>query len=821
MTAGRVAATLRAEARETNERRLLVLTGSPGATRRVAADALDAADFDPARATYVGSADSGSADGGSAVAESGWERVPANRASDLLGRTREAVVLDCHTECRPNAIGRAVGAVDGGGLLVVLAPPLADWPERRDGFDESLAVPPFTVADVAGNFRRRLVSLLRVHPGVAIVDVDAGEELKSGLTDPAPRRPSALPGVPAADERAFPATIYERCLTDDQVDAVHALERLRERGEAVVVEADRGRGKSSAAGLAAAALAAEGCDVLVTAPEYRNTAEVFARATDALAGMDALADGANDGDETPHRLDAIAGGTVRFARPAEAAELVGAEAGAGAGASVPDAVVVDEAAALPVRVLEAFLDAPAVAFTTTVHGYEGAGRGFSVRFRDRLAASDLNVTDVTMTDPIRYAAGDPVETWAFRALGLDASPAVDSVVESATPDSATYRAVEPADLLADEHLLREVFGLLVAAHYRTEPDDLARLLDAPNVTVRALTFEGHVVSVALLAREGALPADLRSHTYEGGRIRGNMIPDVLTCQLRDEDAGVAVGYRVLRIATHHAVRSRGLGSRLLSSIRTEFAGEVDWLGTGYGATPGLLRFWRANGFATVHLSTTRNEASGEYSAVMLAPTSDDGDDLADRHADWFVERIPGVLSDPLDDIDADVVRETLRSVDATPDLDLSPWEWRLLVGLCGGASIFDTAPRPLRRLTVRYLVDAGGESVTDAADDESVADAADGESVADAADDESVADVADGESVADAATDDAAPRPLTDREERLLVRKALQGESWESVAAALDYPSRAEAMRALGRTVPPLVGRYGDANASAELERFE
>ncbi|MFB6086935.1 MAG: GNAT family N-acetyltransferase, partial [Haloarculaceae archaeon] len=183
------------------------------------------------------------------------------------------------------------------------------------------------------------------------------------------------------------------------------------------------------------------------------------------------------------------------------------------------------------------------------------------------------------------------------------------------------------DLLADEHLLREVFGLLVLAHYRTEPNDLARLLDAPNVSVRALLHEGHVVSVALLAREGDLPADLRASMYEGERVRGNMIPDVLTSQLRDENAGVPAGMRVLRIATHHAARSRGLGSALLDAIRAEFADEVDWLGTGYGATPDLVRFWAANGFRTVHLSTRRNETSGEHSVVMLDPTSDAGQRL--------------------------------------------------------------------------------------------------------------------------------------------------------------------------------------------------
>ena len=758
----RVAACLRAEARRADERRLLVLAGDPDRTRKAAAQTLDAADVDPAGVTYVGTADTP------------WKRVDPGGLTRLLGTTREAVVLDCHDECRPNAIGRAVGAVDGGGLLVLLAPPLAEWPDRRDGFDEGLAAPPFECSDVTGHFRTRLVSLLRVHPGIAVVDVD-GEGCRvrrDGLTNPAPRLPRDP--LTSPDDAAFPRTVYERCRTDDQVAAVAALERLADPGQALVVEADRGRGKSSAAGLAAGALALDGRAVLVTAPAYRNAAEVFARAREVLddAGALTAAEPAND---EPRRLATTDGG-VRFERPVEAAAAV-------EGTAPPDVLLVDEAAALPVRALERLLAAPSVAFATTVHGYEGAGRGFSVRFRDRLADSGHEATDVTLTDPIRYGRDDPVEAWASRALLFDASPAVDPLVADADPAAATYRRLDADDLLADEHLLREAFGLLVLAHYRTEPDDLARLLDAPNVSARALTCEGHVVSVALLAREGDLPADLRTHMYEGGRVRGNMVPDVLTSQLRDEAAGVPVGQRVLRVATHPAARSRGFGSRLLRETEREVGDEVDWIGTGFGATPELLRFWRANGFRTVHLSTSRNDASGEYSAVMLRPTSDAGRALADRHARWFCRRAPSVLSDPLDDADPDVVREALGAADATPDLGLTDREWRHLAGLPHGASVFDTAPRPLRRLALRYLVDAGGRPGENA--------------------------------------DEGSEPPLDPREERLLVRKALQGASWRAAAEELGFAARSECMRTLGQAVRPLLSRYGGALVQPELERYE
>ncbi|MFC7226902.1 GNAT family N-acetyltransferase [Salinirubellus salinus] len=740
---------LREEALATNERRLLVLAGSREATADAAERALDAADVPMGDRTVV-------ADRRICAAE----ELSLDESTSLLGTTRTTVVLDCHDQTRPNAIGRAVGAVDGGGLLVLLTPPLDAWPTAPDGLADSLAAPPFTADAVTGHFRRRLVDTLRAHPGVAIYDADSGTLERDGLTHPALRvRWVDDGGDGTRGDRTFPEAAYDACLTDDQRAAVAALESLHDAG-VVVLSADRGRGKSSAAGLAAGALVAEGRRVLVTAPGSRNAREVLARAEELLESLGSL-DGA-DG----RRVVSTTGGELRFLDPPEATHRVGEF----------DAVVVDEAAALPVDTLAAFLAGPPVAYATTVHGYEGTGRGFDVRFRDRLADAGREVTDVTMTEPIRYAAGDPVEVWAFRALLLDAGPPADQLVTDAAPDACEYRTLDAEALLADENRLREAFGLLVLAHYRTEPDDLARLLDAPNVAVRALLHDGHVVAVALLAREGGLSADRRRRMYEGERVRGNMLPDLLTSQLRDEDAGEPVGVRVLRIATHHAVRSRGLGSRLLDEVVAELrAGgpwpdPVDYLGVGYGATPDLLRFWERNGFRSVHLSTTRNDRSGEHSALMVRPLTDAGRELHDRSATFLARRLPSVLADALDGADPDVVRGVLAATDAPVPLDLTAREWRLVASAAYGPGMYDAAPRPFRGLATRALVD--GVDALDAS------------------------------------------------AERLLVRKVLQARDWEWVADDLSYVSKRATMRSLGDAYRPLVDRYGTDVAAEEAARY-
>jgi len=339
------------EAEAANERRVLVFAGDRDSGIDAAYDAIEA--VDPTSTAIVSTREGFR-----------FEEHRPRSTDELLGRTREVVVLDCHEQFVPNALGRSVGAVDGGGLLVLLTPGLDAWPAIRDRFDDSLAVPPYGIEDVTGRFRERFVGTLRSHPGIAVVSLGTGPDgndaiERDGLVgsrgdaaaEPTVQATAEKPTTPpnAPPNATFPAAAYEACLTDDQVRAVRAFESLATPGHAVVAEADRGRGKSSAAGIAAGALALSGADVLVTAPAFRNAAEVFARASELIEGSesdgeDGDGDGGNErnSEGDTHRIDARRGGRVRFLAPAEAADLP----------DDPDAVIVDEAAALPVRLLE-------------------------------------------------------------------------------------------------------------------------------------------------------------------------------------------------------------------------------------------------------------------------------------------------------------------------------------------------------------------------------------------------------------------------------------------------------------------------------------
>jgi len=279
---------------------------------------------------------------------------------------------------------------------------------------------------------------------------------------------------------------------------------------------------------------------------------------------------------------------------------------------------------------------------------------------------------------------------------------------------------DPDELLADEALLREAFGLLVAAHYRTEPNDLARLLDAPNLAARALVAEGRVVAVALLrAGEGRLDAETRRRMYEGERVRGNMVPDVLTSQLRDETAAEPCGLRTVRIATHHALRGEGFGTRLLDEVHEEF-GEgggrgtdgdcdgdtVDYFSVGYGATRACSASGggRATGRSTSRPPVTTPPGNTPRSCFGRPARTDREVASLDRHAAAFRDRERDGLSDAHRRGPRCGRRRasSLSRVDADrPDRDRVAFRR----GASYGPGMYDSAPGAFRDLALAALIE--------------------------------------------------------------------------------------------------------------------
>ncbi|MDX1467107.1 MAG: GNAT family N-acetyltransferase, partial [Halomonas sp.] len=321
-------------------------------------------------------------------------------------------------------------------------------------------------------------------------------------------------------------------------------------------------------------------------------------------------------------------------------------------------LLVDEAAAIPAPLLGRWLEAfPRIAFATTVHGYEGSGRGFALRFRERLERQAPDFRECHLAAPIRWAPDDPLEALTARLLLLDAEP------NAALPgDGPLVSQRLDRDLLAqDEPRLRALFGLLVQAHYRTTPADLRRLLDGPGVSVSVLEAGSALQGVAVCGDEGGFSAELAERVARGERRpRGHLLAQSLAAHAGEREALTARLRRVLRIAVPAGRRRRGGGRRLLDDELARARDEgVDLLGASFGAEPGLLAFWRAAGFRAVRLGLTRETATGEHALMVVRPTSAAGEALAARLEARLHRQLPGLLAFELAELEPAVALAVL------------------------------------------------------------------------------------------------------------------------------------------------------------------
>jgi len=176
-----------------------------------------------------------------------------------LGTTYQALVLDLTNDLKPNDVGRLIGVVEGGGFIVVQAPPWDEWDTRITLFKQNLLVPGFEEPRhiFISWFKRKL---LEHEENIFVYDADRGELLSGKPVSRAEKRAERRIRVP--EKTLFPRKLYELALTQDQVRVIREMEWLYEkpkRGQrkAIIVTADRGRGKSCAVGIGLVGLAHE------------------------------------------------------------------------------------------------------------------------------------------------------------------------------------------------------------------------------------------------------------------------------------------------------------------------------------------------------------------------------------------------------------------------------------------------------------------------------------------------------------------------------------------------------------------------------------
>jgi tRNA(Met) cytidine acetyltransferase len=425
-----------------------------------------------------------------------------------------------------------------------------------------------------------------------------------------------------------------------------------------------------------------------------------------------------------------------------------------------DLLLVDEAAAIPTQLLTGLLNHyPRIVFATTVHGYEGTGLGFNLRFKAHLDRDTPQWREVVLAEPIRWSRGDPLEALVFRLLALDASPAANTEVMDANPSNVSIELPTRQQLLENEHDLNQLFGLLVIAHYRTTPLDLRHLLDGPNLSIALLRHRGQITAVALLAAEGGFSEEMAQQIWAGRRRpRGHLLAQSLTAHLGLPTAATLKGMRIMRIAVHPAVQGRGLGQLLVHSIRQEAQRKgFDYLGTSFGATPELIDFWRHCGLQAVRIGLRPGASSSHQSVMLLLPTSYQGSVISNEARKRFSRQLPAQLGDALAPLSSRLAAALLSGIEHPPVTTLDHQDWLDLVAFAFAERGYDLSLHAIEVITLAALAE-GLVAKTDA---------------------------------------------------KVLIKRVLQKQSWQACARSLNLSGRAETVKRIRQVIARLVRHYG------------
>ena len=502
---------------------------------------------------------------------------PFSKTKNLLGSEFPAIIYDARQGIHLDALAMAAGTLQDGGQLLLLLNHWADLANQPDsdslrwsGEKHAINTPHF---------------IAFLQEKIAKYGFPVYQSTPLTLASPKPQKDRSTYCQPTLEQ-------------------VRLLQQMAEAEEAIlIITAKRGRGKSALAGLFAKQQLAQNQPVILTAPN-KSAVNIF---------------------------NEFAGAEITFMPPDELSQNL---------SDAPQQfanhwLFVDEAAMIPLDILFRLTKAfKRVVLTTSLHSYEGTGRGFLLKF---MAKTDRTLRHVELFTPLRWQADDKLEAFIDDLLLCDCEdrlpqPPYDEALAEQLQISHCERI--PHDQI------ESVYGLLTLAHYRTSPLDLRRLLDAPQQQFYLAHARDSLLGCVWAVPEGGLADKTLIRQIRRGerRPRGNLVAQMLCFQAGLEEACELRSLRISRIAVQPNWQQQGLGQRLITQMKQQ--GAVDFLSVSFGYTPELLAFWQKCGFILVHFSESKEASSGCYSVVALCPLSKEGRLFVQRAEKQFQRNLP-------------------------------------------------------------------------------------------------------------------------------------------------------------------------------------
>ena len=499
-----------------------------------------------------------------------------------LGQEFDVAVYNAFDGLRPNAILAIAGTVKRGGVLIILAPEPSHWPYHNSVTTPHFLSYGFTMHRSA--FTQHWLKQLNDDTNVAWLQKNNAS-------------------LPVSIAEACSEFEHPRFNNNDQLAAWHKIIDEVENGRQLcAITAPRGRGKSALLALLALHWQASGKTVWLTSSAHQSQNVFYSIIEKYRATINT--------PEPEIRWLALDHPDLNTMRP--------------------DVLLIDEAAAIPLPVLNTLIATHnQCVLSTTTMGFEGSGLGFIHRFLTPLKRAD-KLVEVKLEQPLRWFNNDPLESVLTKTLLPGSLPPDISHQDSPQADTQlppppcaadiVHQLIKACELTATHR--DAVFTLLSSAHYQTSPDDLVRFHDAPDTLLLLTWADSELVGAIAINIEGGRTLKPLAHAIADGtrRVSGHLGAQSLGLLTGESELVLQSYWRISRIAVRDTYRRHGVARAMLKKLE-ELAqkANIDWLATSFGNAPHLLYFWQQVGFKQVKQGEKTDKASGQTSAFALKP----------------------------------------------------------------------------------------------------------------------------------------------------------------------------------------------------------